>query len=122
MLVQIAEDGNANDDHDYAEGDEAVARGEERPIVGRVAFEEGDLGEYEEYCSQSSAAGFSTLGLHDGGEGEDSLLTQPVTKWVTPSKKKNLETMKVLTSMTKLAATTERRAITFNTRMTLRTT
>ena len=52
---------------------------------------------------------------------EDSLLTQPVTKWVTPSKKKNFETMKVLTSMTKLAATTDRRAIIFITRMTLRT-
>lgn len=53
---------------------------------------------------------------------EDLLLTQPVTRWLTPSKKKNLETMKVLTSMTKLAATTDRRAITFITRMVLRTT
>ena len=66
MLVQIAEDGDADDDHDYAEGDEPVARGEERPIVGRVAFEEGDFGEYEEYCSLSSAAGFSTLGVLNG--------------------------------------------------------
>lgn len=53
--------------------------------------------------------------------GEDSLLTQPVIKWVTPSKKKNFETTKVLTSMTKLAATTAKRAIMFITRMMLRT-
>lgn len=53
--------------------------------------------------------------------GEDSLLTQPVIKWVTPSKKKNFETTKVLTSITKLAATTAKRAIMFITRMTLRT-
>lgn len=53
--------------------------------------------------------------------GKDLLLTQPVTKWVTPSKKKNFETMKVLTSMTKLAATTDSRAIMFITRITLRT-
>ena len=56
------------------------------------------------------------------GRGEDLLLTQPVIRWLTPSKKKNLETMKVLTSMTKLAATTAKRATTFITRMTLRTT
>lgn len=51
-----------------------------------------------------------------------SMLTQPVIRWLTPSKKKNLETMKVLTSITKLAATTDRRAIMFITRMALRTT
>lgn len=58
LFVQVAEDGDSNDDHDYAEGDESVARGEERPIVGGVAFEERDFGEYEEYCSFSSVAGF----------------------------------------------------------------
>ncbi len=40
--------------------------------------------------------------------------------WLTPSKKKNLETMKVLTSMNVLAATTATRAIMFITRMALR--
>ncbi len=38
------------------------------------------------------------------------------------SKKKNLDTIKVLTSMTELAPTTLRRAIMFMTRMTLSTT
>ena len=60
MLVQVSENGDADDDHDYAEGDEPVAWGEERPVVGRVAFEEGDFGKYEEYCSLSLATGFST--------------------------------------------------------------
>ena len=66
----------------------------------------------------------SVTGLEMGFGGwrwRDSLLTQPVIRWLTPSKKKNFETMKVLTSMTKLAATTDRRAIMFITRMTLRT-
>ena len=126
LLVQVAEDGGADDDHDDAEGDEAVARGEERPVLGGVAPEERDFGEDEEDCSFFFARQRLAIGV--GGRGEegkgvgDSLLTQPVIRWVTPSKKKNLETMKVLTSMTKLAATTERRAITFITRMVLRTT
>ena len=68
-----------------------------------------------------SAAGFWDEG-QDREEGVgDSLLTHPVMRWVTPSKKKNFETTKVLTSMTKLAATTARRAIMFITRMVLRT-
>lgn len=46
-LVQIAEDGDTDDDHDDAQGDEAVARGEERPVVGGVALEKRDFGEYE---------------------------------------------------------------------------
>lgn len=117
MFVQVAEDGDTDDYHDYAKGDESVAGGEERPIVGGVALEERDFGKYEEYCAVSSAADCLNM-----GRGEDSLLTLPVTRWLTPSKKKNFETMKVLTSMTKLAATTDRRAITFITRMTLRTT
>lgn len=119
MFVQIAEDGDADDDHDYAQGDESVARGEERPIVGGVALEERDFREYKEYCSFLSAAGLQMkVGM---GKGEGSLLTQPVIRWLIPSKKKNFETMKVLTNMTKLAATTDRRATTFITRMTLRT-
>ena len=51
LFVQIAEDGDADNDHYYAEGDESVAWGEERPVVGGVALEEGDFGEYEEDCS-----------------------------------------------------------------------
>lgn len=57
MLVQVAEDGDTDDDHDYAECDEAMAWGKEWPVVGGVALEERDLGEYEEYWSSSSAAG-----------------------------------------------------------------
>lgn len=57
LFVQVAEDGDADDDHDDAEGDESVAGGEERPVVGGVALEERDFGEYEEYCSLPSAAG-----------------------------------------------------------------
>ena len=49
-FVQVAEDGDAEDDHDYAEGDEPVARGEERPVFGGVPLEEGDFGEDEENC------------------------------------------------------------------------
>lgn len=41
--------------------------------------------------------------------------------WLTPSKKKNLETTKVLTSITVLAAMTARRAIMFTTRKMFRT-
>lgn len=51
MFVQVAEDGDADDDHDYAKGNEPVGWGEERPVVGGVALEERDFGEYEEYCS-----------------------------------------------------------------------
>lgn len=55
----------------------------------------------------------------DWGE-MDLLPNTAVMTWLTPSKKKNLETMKVLTSMTELAAMTARRPIMFITRMTLR--
>ena len=34
-----------------------MAWGEEGPVFGSVALEEGDFGEDEEYCSFSSAAG-----------------------------------------------------------------
>ena len=53
MFVQVTENGDANNDHYYAKGDEAVTWGEERPVVGGVALEERDFGEYEEYCSCS---------------------------------------------------------------------
>ena len=94
-----------------------MTRGKERPIVGGVTLEERDFGKNEEYCSFSLDIGIEME--FRSGRGEDSLLTQPVIKWLTPSKKKNLETTKVLTSMTKLAATTARRAIMFITRMVL---
>lgn len=61
MFVQVAEDGDADDNHDYAEGDEPVARGEERPVVGGVALEEGDFGEDEEYCSFFVSCWFSEM-------------------------------------------------------------
>ena len=129
LFVQVAEDGDPDDDHDDAEGDESVGRGEERPVVGGVALEERDLGEYEEDCSfgkkRIKIVSFVGLLSRDGMvriKRGNSLLTQPVIRWLTPSKKKNFETTKVLTSMTKLAATTARRAITFITRMTLSTT
>ncbi len=57
MFVQIAKDGDTDDDHDYAESHKSVAWGEKRPVVGGVALEERDFGEYEEYCSFPSAAG-----------------------------------------------------------------
>ena len=47
---------------------------------------------------------------------------QPDIRWLTPSKKKNLETWKVLTSMPKLAATMAIREMMLQTRMMLRTT
>lgn len=61
MFVQVAEDGDADDNHDYAEGDEPVARGEERPVVGGVALEEGDFGKDEEYCSCFVSCWFSEM-------------------------------------------------------------
>lgn len=48
-------------------------------------------------------------------------LRHAVIMWLTASKKKNLETTKVLTSMTTLATITARRPIMFMTRITLRT-
>ena len=80
MFVQIAEDGDADDDHDYAEGDEPVARGEERPVVGGVALEERDFGEYEEYYSFFVSCWFSEMKVLEYEKGEDSLLTQPVIR------------------------------------------
>lgn len=47
---------------------------------------------------------------------------QPVIRWVMASKKKNLETWKVLTSIPKLAATMAMSAMILQTRMMLRTT
>ena len=47
---------------------------------------------------------------------------QPVMTCDTPSKKKNLETTKVLISMQKLAATMASKAMMLQTRMTLRMT
>ena len=49
------------------------------------------------------------------------LATSAVMRWLTPSKKKNLLTTNVLTSITKDAAMTARRQTILHTRMTLRT-
>ena len=57
-----------------------------------------------------------------GGERGDLRAKQPVIRWLMASKKKNLETWKVLTSMPKLAATMAMRAMILQTRMMLRTT
>ena len=46
---------------------------------------------------------------------------QAVIRWLTPSKKKNLLTTNVLTSITNDAARTERRHMMLQTRITLRT-
>ena len=42
-LVEVSENGDAQDDHEDAEGDEARGWGEEGPVVGDVAAEEADL-------------------------------------------------------------------------------
>ena len=44
FFVEVTEDGDADDDHEDAEGDEARAWGQEGPICGCVALEEADLG------------------------------------------------------------------------------
>ena len=44
-FVEVAEDGDADDDHEDAEGNEAGAGGEEGPVGCCVAFEEADFGE-----------------------------------------------------------------------------
>ena len=49
-----------------------------------------------------------------------SLERMAVMRWLTPSKKKNLETMKVLTSIEKLAQIQAKRVIMLITRMALR--
>ena len=56
------------------------------------------------------------------GEELNIRLRAAVMTWLTPSKKKNFETMKVFTSITALAATIARRQIMLQTRMTFRTT
>ena len=57
-----------------------------------------------------------------GKDGGYVRLRAAVTTWVTPSKKKNFETMKVLTSMTILAATTAKRQMMLQKRITFKTT
>lgn len=47
FFVQVAEDGDAEDDHEGAEGDEAGGGGEEGPAAGEVGAEEGEFGDYE---------------------------------------------------------------------------
>ena len=47
FFVEVAQDGDAEDDHKGAEGDEAGGRGEEGPVPGDVGAEEGEFGEHE---------------------------------------------------------------------------
>lgn len=47
LLVEIAEDGDADDDHYDAESDEAGGRREKRPVVGNVVTEEREFGDDE---------------------------------------------------------------------------
>lgn len=49
-LVEVAEGGDAEDDHEDAEGDEAGAGGEEGPVGRDVAAEEANFGDYEGHC------------------------------------------------------------------------
>ena len=58
---------------------------------------------------------------HEGERWVDSRASAAVITWLTPSKKKNFETTKVLTSMTTLAAMTARREMMLRTRMMFRT-
>lgn len=57
-----------------------------------------------------------------GARQGDLRARKAVITWLTPSKKKNLETTKVLTSMTVLAAMMARRVMMLKTRMMLRMT
>lgn len=44
FFVEVSEDGDADDAHEDAEGDEAVGGGEEGPAAGEVGAEEGGFG------------------------------------------------------------------------------
>ena len=46
-FVEVAEDGDAENDHEGAKGDEAGGGGEEWPRAGDVGAEEGEFGEDE---------------------------------------------------------------------------
>ena len=46
-FVEVAEDGDAEDDHEGTEGDEAGGGGEEGPGAGEVGAEEGEFGDDE---------------------------------------------------------------------------
>lgn len=51
-FVEVGEDEDAEEEHEHAEGDEAVFGGEEGPVGGCVALEEGDFGEDERHCCE----------------------------------------------------------------------
>ncbi len=98
LFVEISENVIPQNDHAEAEEVEAVAWAEERPVPGEVGLEDGTLGdEKEHYRAVSNVL---------KGNGENLLLERAVMTCVAPSKKKNLETVKVLTTMTMLAAMT----------------
>lgn len=56
FFVEVAEDGDADDGHEDAEGDEAVGGGEEGPGAGEVGAEEAGFGDDEEHCSLSKVS------------------------------------------------------------------
>ena len=49
-FVEITQDGDTEDDHYDAEGDEAGGGAEEGPVVGYVAAEHADFGYDEGHC------------------------------------------------------------------------
>jgi hypothetical protein len=48
FLVHVPEDVEADDDHGYAESNEAMGWAEEWPVASEVGFEEGAFGDNEE--------------------------------------------------------------------------
>lgn len=117
FFVEVSEDGDPDDYHEDAEGEEAVGGGEEGPVTGEVAAEEGGFGEDKEHYWEVSVRGKVCKGE---GEMKDLLLKAAVITWLTASKKKNLETIKVLTSMEKEPMMTARRPMMFMARIMLR--
>lgn len=69
FLVEVAEDGDAEDGHEDAEGDEAVGGGEEGPVAGEVGAEERGFGEEEEHCVGEMLAVCETTGVVEGRKG-----------------------------------------------------
>ena len=49
FFVEVAEYGDTGDDHQEAEGDEAVDWREEGPVAGNVGSEEREFGHYQEH-------------------------------------------------------------------------
>lgn len=114
FLVEIAQYADPEEDHGESEHDEPRTMAKKRPIAGEVGLEERELGKDEET--------WKILVLSTRRRRGDIPAMTILMTCSHASKKKNLETMKVLTSMTELAAMTERNAIMFMARMILSTT